>query len=94
MYKCRQAKSTSQPNGLYTPLSISTVLWEVISMDFILGLLQTQQGKDSIFVVIDRFSKMTHFIACRKSDDARHVADLFFKKVIFLHKVLRSIISD
>ena len=57
-------------------------------------LPKTERNKDSILVVVDQFSKMTHFIQCNKSNDATYVADLYFKEVVKLHGIPRSILLD
>ncbi|RDX83662.1 hypothetical protein CR513_35398, partial [Mucuna pruriens] len=86
------AKFKVLSNGLYTLLLIPTSPWVDISMDFVLGLPRSRTGRDSIFMVVDIFSKIAHFIPYHKVDDACHMANLFFKQVVRLHGLPKTIV--
>jgi hypothetical protein len=62
-----------------------------VSLDFVLVFPRTQRGDDSIFVVVGRFSKMAHFITCKKT----FVAVIVFSRTLpHLHRLPLSIVSD
>ena len=76
------------------PFTVTSQPWDVVSIDFILGLPRTPRGHDSILVVVGIFSMMAHFIRCFKTSDATHVANLFFKEVVRLDGLPRRIVLD
>jgi len=90
---CHKAKSQFH-QGLYTPLPVPLQPWDDVSMNFIAALPGTQREKDAIMVVMDRFSTMAHFVTCHKTDDASYIADLYFKEIVRLHGVLKTIIFN
>lgn len=98
-FVCNRTKETLTNAGLYTMLlylmlPIPNGLRLDVSMDFVLGLPRTQRAMDSIFVMVDRFSKLAHFLACRNTMDATWITHLYFKETPHLHSVPRSITLD
>jgi len=89
---CQVAKSHILPQGLYTSLLVPTAPWVDVSMDFALGLPNTQHNKDLIFVVVDRFWKMAHLVSSNKANDATNIIELCFKEITRLHGIPQSII--
>ena len=62
-------------------------------MEFVLGLQNTQKGNDTIFVLVDIFSEISHFIPFFKPSDTTHVSNLFFREVVIFHGVPKNIAS-
>ena len=91
---CTIGKLTRQNKGQYLPLPVPESPWQEVSLDFILGLPRTRRQLDAILVVIDRFSKMAHFIACSRTTEAAPTARLFFNEVVSLHGIPQSIVSN
>ena len=90
---CIKAKLTFH-KGEYLPLPVAQRPWEHVSMDFMVALPRTRRGKDVTMMVVDRFSKMSHFIACTKVDDAQSIAKLYFTEVVRLHGIPKTIVSN
>ncbi len=92
---CQRNKASHQKAaGLLQPLPIPRYKWTDISMDFITQLPLTKSGYDAILVVVDRCTKMCHFIPTRTSVDAEETAQLFLDNIFRLHGVPDSIVSD
>ena len=80
--------------GLLQPLKIPEGKWESISMDFIVGLPNTQKDHDAIWVVVDKFTKLAHFIPMRMHMNMQQLVNLYVENIAKLHGTPLSIISD
>jgi hypothetical protein len=83
-----------RPAGLLQPLEIATWKWDDISMDFIVSLSRTQKGNDSIWVIVDRLTKVAHFLPVKANYSVSQLAELYVDTILKLHGALRSIVSD
>ncbi|CAI7932864.1 unnamed protein product [Closterium sp. NIES-54] len=92
---CQRMKSSKQKKaGLLQPIPVLEQPWQVVSLDFITGLPPTNAGHDAILVVIDKFSKMGHFIPTHTTARTEETAQLFLKHIILQHRIATTIISD
>jgi reverse transcriptase-like protein/integrase-like protein/chromodomain-containing protein len=91
---CGRAKSSRHlPYGPLMPLSVPDRPWASIGMDFLTDL-PLSEGMTCILVVIDRFTKMAHFIPIAKIPDAEETAKLFLGHIVRLHGLPSEVISD
>ena len=63
-------------------------------MDFVSGLPRTVKGHDSIWVIIDRMTKLTHFLLVRTTYTVDKVTEVYIQEIVRLHGVPVSIVSD
>ncbi|WVZ58668.1 hypothetical protein U9M48_008910 [Paspalum notatum var. saurae] len=92
---CQRVKAEHQrPAGLLQPLKVPEWKWEEITMDFIVGLPRTQKGYNSIWVVVDRLTKVAHFIPVNTTYSGARLAELYISRIVCLHGVPKKIISD
>ena len=92
---CRRVKASHlKPAGMLQPLNIPSGKWEDISIDFVVGLPNTSKGYDFIWVIVDRLTKVAHFLPVRTSYTARQYAQLNLDRIVSLHGISKTIISD
>src|SRR4051812_16821369 len=92
---CHRIKAEHQrPSATLQPLSIPEWKWDRVRMDFITGFPKTQKGNDVIFVVIDRLSKVAHFLPVCESITASQLADLYVSRIVSIHGVPLEINSN
>jgi len=63
-------------------------------MDFIVGLPTTSQRHDSIWVIVDHLTKTAHFIPVRMVYPTKKYAEIYLERIVCLHGVPKTIISD
>ena len=94
---CRRAKAPrDRYNGSLQPLPIPSQPWKDIAMDFVTGLPDSE-GYDAILMVIDRMTKMRHYIPCKAGEQgtsAKQTARMFVENVWKIHGLPQTIVSD
>ena len=80
-------------HGQLQPLPIPPGPWKSVSMNFIVELPQSQ-GYDVIYVYVDRFTKMAHFIPINSNVTAEQTADLYLRNIFKNHGLPNDIVSD
>jgi hypothetical protein len=92
---CQRVKAKHQrPAGLLHPLKIPEWKWEEIGMNFIVGLPRTSTGYDSIWVIVDRLTKVAHLNPVKTTYSGARLAKLYMAQIVCLHRVPKKIVSD
>jgi hypothetical protein len=92
---CQRVKAEyKRPAGLLQPLKVLEWKWEEVGMDFIVGLPRTRDGYDSIWIIVDRLTKVAHFILVKTTYTGVKLAELYNSRIVCLHGVPKNIVSD
>ncbi|GJS35593.1 putative reverse transcriptase domain-containing protein [Tanacetum coccineum] len=92
---CLKVKAEHQrPSGLIQQPEIPQWKWERIAIDFVTKLPRTSSGHDSIWVIVDRLTKLAHFLPMCEDYKMDRLARLYLNEIVARHGVPISIISD
>ena len=84
----------SEASRIAAALPIPEWKWDKLGMDFITGLPRTHSSYDSIWVVVDRLTKVAHFIPVKTTYTSAKLAKIYMTRIVCLHGVPRTIVSD
>ena len=91
---CQQVKAEHQvPSSLLNPIPIPQWKWDNITMDFVFSFPLSQKKYDSIWVIIDKLTKSTHFLPVRLDYSMDRLVELYVNEIIRLHGIPLSIVS-
>jgi hypothetical protein len=92
---CQRVKAEHQrPAGLPHPIKVLDWKLEEIGIDFITGLSRTPKGHDSIWVIVDRQTKVAHFIPVKTTYKGSQLVELYMTRIVCLHGVPKKIVLD
>jgi hypothetical protein len=93
--ECQKMKAEHRhPMGLLRPLPIPEKKWEVITIDFITKLTRTTRQHDSIMVVVDKLTKVSHFVPVKTTHTTTNISEIYMREIARLHGIPRTIVSD
>ncbi|KAG8483077.1 hypothetical protein CXB51_022062 [Gossypium anomalum] len=92
---CQQVKAEHEvASGLLQPIMVPELKWDRITMDFMTALPVTSKKKDAVWVVMDKLTKLAHFIPVHTDYSLEKLADLYIYEIVRLHGVPLSIVSN
>jgi hypothetical protein len=75
------------------PLQVPEWKWKEIAIDFIVGFPRTQSSYDSLWVIVDRLTKVAHFIPIKMTHTKLQLVELYVSRIACLHGVPKRIVS-
>jgi hypothetical protein len=92
---CQRVKASHlKVAGTLQPLPIPSWKWEDFCMDFFVVLPNTSRHHDSIWVIVDRWTKTAHFLPVHTTHKTEKYAEIYVDQIVCLHGILKTIVSD
>jgi hypothetical protein len=93
-HTCQRSKPThGKTHGLLRPLELLEQPWQDLSMDFVVGLPESE-GFNAIWVEVDRQTKICHLVPCTDTVHGKKLGEMYVKEVFQLHGLPETIVSD